>query len=35
MNSISENEMEDIALGYLRGLGYAYILGTCPVLKIG
>lgn len=27
-NSITENEIEDIALSYLQGLGYAYQLGT-------
>lgn len=27
-NSITENEIEDIALSYLQGLGYSYILGT-------
>jgi len=27
-NSISENEIEDIALGYLQSLGYKYVLGT-------
>lgn len=27
-NSITENEIEAIALSYLRGLGYAYLLGT-------
>ncbi|MBI1185255.1 HsdR family type I site-specific deoxyribonuclease [bacterium] len=27
-NSISENEIEEIALGYLQSLGYSYILGT-------
>lgn len=27
-NSISENEIEDIALSYLQGLGYTYQLGT-------
>lgn len=27
-NSISENEIEDIALGYLQNLGYKYVLGT-------
>lgn len=27
-NSISENEIEEIALGYLRSLGYGYVLGT-------
>lgn len=28
MNSISENEIEEIALGYLKKLGYSYLLGT-------
>jgi type I restriction enzyme R subunit len=28
MNSISENEIEEIALGYLQKLGYSYLLGT-------
>lgn len=28
MNSISENEIEEIALSYLQNLGYSYILGT-------
>lgn len=28
MNSISENEIEGIALGYLQKLGYSYLLGT-------
>lgn len=28
MASITENEIEDIALSYLQGLGYSYILGT-------
>lgn len=28
MNSISENEIEEIAIGYLQKLGYTYILGT-------
>jgi type I restriction enzyme R subunit len=27
-NSISENEIEDIALGYLQSLEYGYVLGT-------
>ena len=27
-NSISENEIEDIALSYLQSLGYSYLLGT-------
>lgn len=27
-NSISENEIEEIALGYLKNLGYGYVLGT-------
>ncbi|MFM8833247.1 MAG: type I restriction endonuclease, partial [Cytophagales bacterium] len=27
MNSISENEIEEIALGYLQGLGYQYLNG--------
>lgn len=27
-NSISENEIEEIALSYLQNLGYSYILGT-------
>jgi type I restriction enzyme R subunit len=27
-NSITENEIEDIALSYLQGLGYSYLLGT-------
>ena len=27
-NSISENEIEEIALGYLQSLGYIYVLGT-------
>ncbi|HCZ36711.1 MAG TPA: DEAD/DEAH box helicase, partial [Cytophagales bacterium] len=27
MNSISENEIEQIALGYLQGLGYTHVLG--------
>ena len=27
-NSITENEIEDIALSYLRNLGYSYLLGT-------
>jgi type I restriction enzyme, R subunit len=27
-NSISENEIEEIALGYLQNLGYGYVLGT-------
>jgi type I restriction enzyme R subunit len=27
-NSITENEIEEIALSYLQGLGYAYQLGT-------
>jgi type I restriction enzyme R subunit len=27
-NSITENEIEEIALGYLQGLGYTYQLGT-------
>ncbi|MCB9082320.1 MAG: type I restriction endonuclease subunit R [Lewinellaceae bacterium] len=27
-NSITENEIEEIALGYLQRLGYAYLLGT-------
>lgn len=27
-NSISENEIEEIALGYLQSLGYGYVLGT-------
>jgi len=27
-NSITENDIEDIALSYLQGLGYAYQLGT-------
>ena len=27
-NSITENEIEDIALSYLQNLGYSYILGT-------
>ncbi len=27
MNSISENEIEEIALGYLQGLGYKYLNG--------
>lgn len=27
-NSITESEIEDIALGYLKNLGYTYILGT-------
>jgi type I restriction enzyme R subunit len=27
-NSITENEIEDIALSYLQGLGYSYQLGT-------
>lgn len=28
MNSISENEIEEIALAYLQKLGYSYLLGT-------
>jgi type I restriction enzyme R subunit len=28
MNSISENEIEQIALNYLQNMGYTYILGT-------
>ena len=28
MNSITENEIEEIALSYLQGLGYTYQLGT-------
>lgn len=28
MNSISENEIEEIALSYLQKLGYSYLLGT-------
>lgn len=28
MNSISENEIEQIAIGYLQNMGYAYVLGT-------
>ncbi len=28
MNSISENEIEEIAIGYLQKLGYSYLLGT-------
>lgn len=28
MNSITENEIEEIALGYLQKLGYTYLLGT-------
>lgn len=28
MKSISENEIEEIALGYLQKLGYSYLLGT-------
>lgn len=28
MNSITENEIEEIALGYLQRLGYSYLLGT-------
>lgn len=28
MNCISENEIEQIAIGYLKGLGYSYLLGT-------
>lgn len=31
MNSISENEIEQIALGYLNGLGYTHILG--PIIS--
>lgn len=27
-NSITENEIEEIALSYLQGLGYTYQLGT-------
>jgi type I restriction enzyme R subunit len=27
-NSISENEIEEIALGYLQSMGYGYVLGT-------
>ncbi|WP_257668663.1 type I restriction endonuclease subunit R [Parapedobacter tibetensis] len=27
-NSITENEIEEIALSYLQGLGYSYLLGT-------
>lgn len=27
-NSITENDIEDIALSYLQGLGYAWLLGT-------
>lgn len=27
-NSITESEIEDIALSYLQGLGYSYLLGT-------
>ncbi len=27
MNSISENEIEEIAIGYLQGLGYTHVLG--------
>lgn len=27
MNSISENEIEEIAIGYLHGLGYTHVLG--------
>lgn len=27
-NSITENEIEEIALSYLHGLGYSYLLGT-------
>ncbi len=28
MNSISENEIETIAIGYLQNIGYTYIIGT-------
>lgn len=28
MNVITENEIEEIAIGYLQSLGYAYVLGT-------
>lgn len=28
MASITENEIEEIAIGYLQGLGYTYLLGT-------
>lgn len=28
MNSITENEIEEIALSYLQSLGYSYVLGT-------
>lgn len=27
-NSITENEIEEIALSYLKSLGYSYLLGT-------
>src|SRR5665213_2565393 len=28
MNSISENEIEEIAIGYLQNMGYTHVLGT-------
>ncbi len=28
MNSISENEIEEIAISYLKNMGYTYVLGT-------